>query len=160
MLPLDPQISTAIVAGLVSLLVSVVVATWTQRKKLESDHDIALRTERLPEYRRLWALTEVLGWYGSHDVNAEVAKKLLEELDHWYFENGGGLLLSATSVDLFEKLLLTLHKYDGDNDGLRQLGSSLRYALSFDVGGKNRPMLKGQPRKGELEPEVLIAKQT
>ena len=57
----QPQVLSAIVAGAVSLLISTVVAAWAQRRKLESDYDAALRTERLSEYRRLWQLMESIG---------------------------------------------------------------------------------------------------
>jgi hypothetical protein len=150
---------TAIVAGIISLLVSVVVAAWTQRKKLESDYDVTLRAERLAEYRKLWALTETLGWYGNHEINPEVTQILVAELDHWYFENGGGILLSDISIEPFEQLLLALHKYNSNVDGLRQLGTNLRYALSFDVGGRNRPLLRNRPPQKESEQKVLIAEQ-
>src|SRR6185436_18683282 len=101
---MDPQVLSAIIAGSISFVVSSVVTAWTQRKKLESDYDVTLRTERLAEYRKLWQLTEPIGWYGKHEITSEMAKKLLTDLDHWYFENGGGLLLSDVSINIFEEL--------------------------------------------------------
>jgi len=45
-----PEVLSAIIAGSISLVVSAMVAAWAQRRKLESDYDVALRTERLAEY--------------------------------------------------------------------------------------------------------------
>lgn len=126
-------------------------------KILESDYDVALRAERLTEYRKLWELTETLGWYGNHEITTKTAKKLLTDFDQWYFKYGAGILLAHDSVDAFEGLLLALHEYNGDEINIRQLGTKLRYALSFDIGGKNRPFLRRNPRKGELDQKVLLA---
>src|SRR4030095_6907696 len=122
---MDSEVLSAIVAGSVSLVVSTVVAAWTQRRKLESDYDVTLRAERLAEYRRLWQLMEPIGWYGKHEITSETAKKLLADIDHWYFE-GGGLLLSDVSYQSFEELQRALDQYDGLPEHLRPAGSKLR----------------------------------
>ena len=154
---IDPQILSVIVAGVISLLVSTIVTAWTQRTKLQSDYDSALRVERLAEYRKLWALTEILGWYGNHKISSEEAKKLLADLDHWYFENGSGLLMSNRSVDAYEELLLALHQFDGNIAAVRKLGTKLRYTLAYDVGGRNPPLVQKRPRKDNLGQNVLIS---
>ena len=153
---MEPEVVSAIVAGSVSLLVSTVVAAWAQRKKLESDYDAALRGERLAEYRKLWQLMEPIGWYGRHEVTAETAKKLLADLDHWYFE-GGGLLLSDISYQSFEELLRALDQYDGLPEHLRPAGSKLRTSLAYDIGGRKRPLLRPHIRQEELERAEVIA---
>lgn len=154
---MDPQILSAIIAGSISLVVSSVVAAWIQRQKLESDYDVALRTERLAEYRKLWQLTEPLGWYGKHEITSETAKKLLADFDHWYFENGGGLLLSDVSVKIFEELLHALHEYSDDPERIRRLGTKLRAALSYDIGGRRLPLLRRRVREQDLEKDVILA---
>src|SRR5512147_44785 len=116
---MDPQVLSAIIAGSISLVVSSIVAAWSQRKKLESDYDVALRAERLAEYRKLWQITEPIGWYGNHQITPKLVKKLLVDLDHWYFENGGGLLLSEVSYNSFVELLQKIDKYDGIPEHLR-----------------------------------------
>jgi hypothetical protein len=153
---MDPEVLSAIIAGSVSLVVSSVVAAWTQRKKLESDYDAALRAERLTEYRKLWQLMEPIGWYGKHEITPETAKKLLADLDHWYFE-GGGLLLSDISYQSFEELLRALDKYDGVPEHLRPVGSKLRTAAAYDIGGRKRPLLRPRIRQEELERADVIA---
>jgi hypothetical protein len=154
---LDPQILSVIVAGVISLLVSTLVAAWTQRTKLRSDYDSALRTERLAEYRKLWALTETLGWYGNHQISQKTAKKLLADFDRWYFETGSGLLMSNRSVNAYEELLLALNQFDGDVNSLRKLGTKLRYTLAYDVGGRNAPLLQRQSYKDDRAHDVLVA---
>jgi len=154
---MDPEVLSAVIAGSVSLLVSSVITAWAQRKKLESDYDVTLRTERLIEYRKLWQLTEPIGWYGKHEITSETAKKLLIDLDRWYFENGGGLLLSDVSVNIFEELLHALYQNNGDPDRIRRLGTKLRAALAYDVGGRRRPLLRRHVREQELEKVVVIA---
>jgi hypothetical protein len=153
---MDPEVLSAIVAGSVSLVVSTVVAAWAQRKKLESDYDAILRAERLTEYRKLWRLLEPIGWYGKHEITSETAKQLLADLDHWYFE-GGGLLLSDISYQSFEDLLRALDKYDGVPEHLRAVGSKLRTAVAYDIGGRKRPLLRPRIRQEELERADVIA---
>ena len=153
---MDPEVLSAIIAGSISLVVSTVVAAWAQRRKLESDYDAALRAERLAEYRKLWQLTEPLGWYGKHEITSERAKKLLADLDHWYFE-GGGLFLSDISYQSFEELLRALDTYDGVPAHLRPVGSKLRTALAYDIGGRKRPLLRPRIRQQELERADVIA---
>jgi len=154
---IDPQILTVIVSGIISLAVSTLVAAWTQRTKLQSDYDTALRSERLAEYRKLWALTETLGWYGNHELSQETAKRLLADLDHWYFEDGSGLLMSYKSVNAYEELLLALHQFDGDAISIRKFGTKLRYALVDDVGGRKAPLLERRSRRESLEHDMLVA---
>jgi hypothetical protein len=161
---MDSEVLSAIIAGSVSLVVSTVVAAWTQRRKLESEYDAALRTERLSEYRKLWQLLEPLGWYGKHEITSETAKKLLADLDHWYFE-GGGLFLSDISYNSFEELLRALDKYDGAPSGaaehLRPIGSKLRTSLTYDIGGRKRPLLRSRIRQQELErPDVIASRRS
>ena len=154
---MEQQVLSAIVAGSISLVVSTVVAVWAQRKKLESDYDANLRTERLAEYRILWKITEPIGWYGKHEITTKTAKKLLSDLDHWYFENGGGLLLSDVSYKSFEELLQALDGYDGVPNHLRPIGSKLRTSLAYDIGGRKRPLLQPRVRQQELERADVIA---
>jgi hypothetical protein len=157
---MDPEVLSAIIAGSVSLVVSSLVAAWAQRRKLESDYDASLRAERLAEYRKLVRLTEPIGWYGgTHEITADTAGKLLADLDHWYFENGGGLLLSDISYNSYEELLQALDRYDGDPDHLRPAGSKLRSSLAYDIGGRKRPLLAPRVRREELErPDVIASR--
>ena len=154
--PMDPEVLSAIIAGSVSLVVSTVVAAWAQRRKLESDYDAALRAERLGEYRKLWQLMEPIGWYGKHEITSETAEKLLADLDHWYFE-GGGLFLSDIAYQSFEELLRALDKYEGLPEHLRPVGSKLRTALAYDIGGRKRPLLSPRIGQRELERADVIA---
>jgi len=153
---MDTEVLSAIIAGSVSLVVSSVIAAWSQRRKLESDYDAILRTERLAEYRKLWQIMEPIGWYGRHAITSKTAKKLLGDLDHWYFE-GGGLLLSDISYQSFEELLQALDHYDGVPEHLRPVGSKLRTSLTYDIGGRKRPLLRPRVRQQELERADVIA---
>jgi hypothetical protein len=153
---MNSEVLSAIIAGSISLLVSTVVAAWAQRRKLESDYDAILRAERLAEYRRLWQIMEPIGWYGRHGVTAKTARKLLGDLDHWYFE-GGGLLLSDISYQSFEELLQALDHYDGAPEHLRPVGSKLRTSLTYDIGGRKRPLLRPRVGQKELERADVIA---
>jgi len=154
---MEPEVLSAIIAGSISLVVSSVVAAWAQRKKLESDYDAILRTERLAEYRKLWQIMEPIGWYGKHEITSEAAKKMLSDLDHWYFENGGGLFLSDISYKSFEELLRALSNYNGVPEHLRPIGSKLRTSLTYDIGGRKRPLLRPRVRQQELERADVIA---
>jgi hypothetical protein len=98
-----------------------------------------------------------MGWYGKHEITSETAKKLLTDLDRWYFENGGGLLLSDVSVTIFEELLHALYQNNGDPERIRRLGTKLRAALAYDVGGRRLPLLRRRIRQQELEKEAVIA---
>jgi len=153
---MKPEVLSAIIAGSISLVISTVVAAWAQRKKLESDYDAALRSERLAEYRKLWQLMEPIGWYGKHEITSETINKLLADIDHWYFE-GGGLLLSDVSYQSFEELQRSLDRYDGAPDHLRPVGSKLRTALAYDIGGRKRPLLRPNIRQQELERSDVMA---
>jgi hypothetical protein len=107
------------------------------------------------EYRKLWQLTEPLGWYGNHEVTATTAKSLLSDLDRWHFENGGGLLLSDLSVDIFEELLLALDQAERSPDEMRSIATRLRSALAYDIGGRDLPLLRQRPQQRELDKRVL-----
>lgn len=65
--------------------------------------------------------------------------------------------MSDISVDIFEEVLLALHRYNGDVDSIRKLGTRLRYTLAYDIGGRNRLLLWRQTRKEDLDQKVLIA---
>jgi hypothetical protein len=99
---------------------------------------------------------EPIGWYGKHEITAETARKLLDSLDHWYFE-GGGLLLSDVSYLSFEELLRALATYNAHTEDLRPVGSKLRTSLAYDIGGRRRPLLRPRIRQEELERAELIA---
>lgn len=153
---MSTELLSAIIAASISLLVSTLAIAWTQRRKLESDYDARLRAERLAEYRQLWQMMESIGWYGGHEITTESAKQLLRDLDHWYFENGSGLLLSDVSYESLEELLRALYTYEDTPDQLRRIGSKLRTALAYDIGGRKRPLLRPRIREEELErPDVI-----
>lgn len=148
---MNPEVLSAIIAGAISFIVSSLVAWWLQRQKLALDYDSTLRAERLKEYKKLWELTEPLGWYGNHAINPEDAKELLAKLDHWYFQDGGGLLMSEVTVMLFEKLLYKLKNYKSASDEIRMIGTKLRSSMAYDVGGRNLPLLAPRADERKLE---------
>lgn len=156
---MNPTVLSAIIAGIVSLIVSSVIAVWVQRKKLASDYDLLLRNERLTEYRKLRELTEPLGWYGNHEINNDTMKELLTKLDHWYFENGGGLLLSDLSIIIFEELLFSLNSFQNNASEIRKKATKLRSALSFDIGGRKQSLLHPKIEMKELEKRILLQKE-
>jgi hypothetical protein len=151
-----PEVLSATIAGSVSLVVSKVVAAWAQRRKLELDYDVTLRAERFAEYRQLWQLMEPIDWYGKHEITAEKAKKLLADIDHWYFE-GGGLLLSDISYQSFEELQRARDQYDGVPYHLRPVGSKPRTSLAYDIGRRKGPLLRPRIGQQKLERPDAIA---
>ena len=153
---MNPQIISALITGIISIPVGAFVGAWIQRKKLASDIEIALRVDRLSEYRKLWSLTEPLGWYGNSELTSEDVNTLLADLDHWYFDNGAGILLSEVSINEFEKLLLDLYNFEGKIDKIKKQGTKLRAALAYDIGGRKLPLLNKRPRKRELDIKIAI----
>ena len=135
---MNPQIVSAIITGLISIPVGAFVGAWIQRKKLASDIEIALRADRLSEYRKLWSLTETLGWYGNNELTSEKVNTLLANLDHWYYDNGAGILLSEVSISEFEKLLFVLHNFDGRTEQVKKQGTRLRAALVLPLTLSNQ----------------------
>lgn len=152
-LSLDPSIVVAIIAGAISvatLLFNTLISVPMQRKKFVLDYDVTLRADRLTEYRKLWKSTEPIGRYGDHEITQQTAQELLTALSQWYFENGAGLFLSVRSLSKFEKLLSALRDYDGRSDKIHDLGTELRAALAYDIGGRNLPALWRHISRNEL----------
>jgi hypothetical protein len=153
------------IVAVIGLVGSAAGAMWaayvgTRRRiaaELEGRYDAELKDQRLGVYPKLWATLEPLALYArdppGYPTRAEIAK-LAVGLRRWYF-NDGGLYLSAESREAYfdlQKALTALttsaswnaagrpsDQIDKDTfHHLREIGSWLRTALTYDVGTRRR----------------------
>jgi hypothetical protein len=147
------EISTALVSGLVGLVVSGIGTyfgtQWKIRKDLEAKYDSDLRHLRLGTYQVLWGLLNPLSLYGRDSFpTRETIDSLAQTLTSWYFQEGG-VFLSKNTRDAYFRLqraLQTLRfsdrwaddwsqELDKDTfEHLRNIGSRLRTRMTLDVG--------------------------
>lgn len=76
--------------------------------ELKSEIDLDLRERREKPYRELWDKTRLLPkWPRSDNVTYEKLDQFRKELRDWYFD-GGGIYLSADSMDAYRDLQETI----------------------------------------------------
>jgi hypothetical protein len=137
---MNPTVLAALIAGVVSLVVSSATAYWLQRRKTALDYDMQLQAARLADYRSLWELTRLTSHYRQEPISKESAQALFLRLNEWYYEGGRGLLLSASSLIRLEAFMNALSKNSPDQEKLSELGTRLRTALTQDIGGIYEPL--------------------
>lgn len=139
---MEPKITTAIIAGLVSILISSVISVWTRKKHVELDYDMKLQEARLNDYKSLWALTEVSSLFREKEIEDGEAEQLFKDLNIWYFKSGNGLLLSESSLKALEDFMNQLNSFSHTNQSsIQRAGVVLRSKLTQDVGGIYSPKL-------------------
>lgn len=157
--------SEAIVA-VIGLVGSAAGAIWaayvgTRRRvlaELEAQFDADLRTERLKVYPALWSALEPLAKYAREPPGLPKQvelEHLAEALRRWYFQVGG-LYLSVESREAYfalqDRLAAVASDPDDDEfEAIRRLGSSVRTALTYDVGTR-RPFSLRNPEQTDRRP--------
>lgn len=124
---------------------------WQTRQEREAIFNDLIRPERIPAYKKLWALFEPLAKYSPPGpFTYRAAWNLSNSMRHWYFEGGGGMFLSESSRATYFPVQEYLGKCllgqgadmddlnsplpDEDIKTLRRLGSLLRASLAEDIG--------------------------
>jgi hypothetical protein len=146
--PLGSAVISAVAVGFVTFLAT----RWKVSRDFELEVDRTLRTDRIAVYRKLWALTEALAFYGrGRDLTYRDLRDLTVELRGWYFTEGG-ILLSRTAYKRYMALQDQLgtilesdraRKHPGRTADwksefalVQARGSDLRTALAGDIGGR------------------------
>lgn len=152
---MDDKLIIGIVSGLVGAITTYIFAVLKLRKELEFKYDTDLREKRIPQYLELWKLLEDLAKYARpKELTVDDVNKLTGSLRQWYFEKGG-LFLSDSSRDAYfdlqeaiKDVLATRTQTSSDSkireptfETLRAKGSTLRTALTRDVGTRKAPQL-------------------
>jgi hypothetical protein len=154
-----------VIVAVIGLVGSAAGAIWaayvgTRRRvlaELEGRYDAELRDARLRVYPQLWAALEPLAKY-AREPPGRPRRNEIEDLSgnlrRWYFEQGG-LYLSAEARGAYFQLQDALtavieserwtagtgssEEIDAPTfEALRQIGSWLRTALTYDVGTRRR----------------------
>jgi len=96
--------SAALLGGLVGALVSYAVATRAHR--LERVRLISSWTKseevkraRIAAYRELWSCLGGISTHNSRDVIVKSLPEVQHRLQEWYYDRGGGLLLTGSAED-------------------------------------------------------------
>ncbi|SRR6266496_3596729 len=137
----ENTIRTALVSGIVSILVTLLATALGYRTKV----DEGLRDKRLELYRELWQKTALLPmWPRGTGVTYQQLKKFSEELRSWYFDEGG-IFLSRKARKSYGKLQQTIEEvltsaegpvHDPDYDRVRSKCSDLRSQLTKDLSSR------------------------
>jgi hypothetical protein len=145
----------ALIASVAATLAAYVGIRRRVRAELEARYDAELRALRLAAYPKLWAATEALAMY-AREPPGYPTKSALETMSktfrQWYF-NEGGLYLSAEARNAYFQFqdalaaVLTSPRWSERDikqidkptfEALREIGSWLRTALTYDVGTRRR----------------------
>jgi hypothetical protein len=132
----SPEIIAAFIAGFFSLAAVVLagVANWNVRS-LKAEFQLGLLRDRLKAYQSLWASLEVVA-PSVKDSLTEVARDNLEKsLRAWYFNQGNGIFLSASSQEQFlhARQVLRGEKLPSTDKAVRDAFSELRTRLKNDI---------------------------
>ena len=130
------------VSGVVAIIVSVLASILSYRTKV----DEGLRDKRLMLYKVLWKKTELLPkWPRRTDVTYEKLREFSEELQKWYFDEGG-IFLSRQARKSYGKLqegigeILSLQPKgalsDPAYDEIRSRCGNLRLRLTDDLSSR------------------------
>jgi hypothetical protein len=125
------------------------VIALNHKQDIEDKLENALRTDRLTEYKKLWRLTRRLAmFYRPQQMKYEDVSRLSEELQTWYFDEGG-IFLSEKSRELYKtlqgslKTTLENHRPEDnqplpDNlfEDIQKHGHNLRINLRKELGVK------------------------
>jgi hypothetical protein len=145
------QLLAAIIGAVIGFISTYLAAVVKLRQDLRAEYDKDLRERRIPEYKRLWKLTDLFPKYARTTIPTVAdVRELAISLRDWYFD-GGGMLLSKSGRESYFALqealggLLTAGD-DGPVDEatyerLRQRCSALRSALVQDVGTRREPVV-------------------
>jgi hypothetical protein len=150
---MDEKAMIGIAGVLLGALTTYVVAILKLRRELEYKYDTDLRDKRIPQYLALWKLLEDLAKYARpRQLTFADLQQLSASLRQWYFEQGG-LFLSDKSRDAYFALQEEIKEVlaggvppqsevdETTYEALRQKGSTLRTALTQDVGTRKAPQI-------------------
>jgi hypothetical protein len=149
----DADLLKALLAFALGIVSTYIGLYWKIRKELGAQYDKDLRADRLKCYATLWKHTEVLANYSPPGpVNYRAIAKLSADLRGWYFGEGG-IFLSETAREAYFALQKALTALPATGAGeyaepseanvktLRAVASTLRTALTADVGSRSKPLL-------------------
>jgi hypothetical protein len=103
------------------------------QRESESSTQIAL--SRLPSYKQLWALTEIVSPATKTEITADQKQKLEAKLRSWYYHDGNGIFLSLEAARRFlhAKNKLALSDSVSFQD-IQAAFSDLRTQMKSDIG--------------------------
>jgi hypothetical protein len=119
---------------------------------------LSIAERRLDAYAKLWALTEVARPTRVKDVSVDrqgplsrqEARELYQEMTHWYFGSGNGLLFTEAAKELYLKVKANLGAYaegggsPSDEEGTRRMQELglLRAQMRLDLEIYSTPYLQ------------------
>jgi hypothetical protein len=125
---------------------------------------LTIAERRLDAYSKLWALTEVARPTRVKDVSVDrqgplsrqEARKLYQEMTHWYFGSGNGLLFPHTTKELYLKVKANLGAYaeggesPSGEEGTRRIEELglLRAQMRLDLEIYSTPYLQSPDHEG------------
>jgi hypothetical protein len=166
----EPRMDVAqfVITSLVALIGLYLAHSYRRQQRLR------IAERRLDAYRDLWRLMEVARPTRIKHVNVdregpltrEEARKLYQDMTHWYFGSGHGLLLPDPTKDLYLKVKERLGDYAVAGDAafdeegeqrIEEIGL-LRAQMRLDLDIYSVPYLSSRdPESTKLEKELLNA---
>lgn len=155
------DVAQLVISSLIALIGLYLAHSYRRQQRLR------IAERRLDAYGKLWALTEVARPTRVKDVSVdregpltrEEARTLYQEMTHWYFRSGNGLLLPDATKQLYLKVKARLGAYaeegglPSDSEGTRRITELglLRAQMRLDLDIYSVPYLASpDPESNEL----------
>jgi hypothetical protein len=123
------------------LVVAVAVANKLLQDRKSRDELLnAIADSRVYAYRRLWAICKQVRFVTDDPITEEDRRKFDRQLNKWYWEDGGAMLLSWTAsrrlMKARNRLRVKRHEEDEKKETKEIKGefSALRTQLKYDCG--------------------------
>ena len=139
------------VIGVVAGFMGGIGKSWLDSRK---QIDQSLRDARSNVYDLLWKMTGLLPeWPRAEDVTYEKLEELSRKMRNWYFNEGGGILLSANARDSYGEVQKAITGVLAQNktgpvppshphyEMIRKLCSAMRTQLTEDLHSRSRTLL-------------------
>jgi hypothetical protein len=162
------DVAQLVISSLVALIGLYLAHSYRRQQRLR------IAERRLDSYGELWALMEVARPTRIKDVSVDregplkrdEARKLYQDMTHWYFGSGNGLLLPDATKDLYLKVKKRLGDYavgrDSPSGGdgkqrIMEIGL-LRAQMRLDLDIYSVPYLSSpDPESTKLKEDLLDA---
>jgi hypothetical protein len=147
---------TGLISGTITAVVTYFATLSKVRLDLTIEYDKELHQERLKAYQALWPKLKPLAQYSPEQpLKYQIVKDTSEKMRDWYFDTGGIFLSRESREPYFAlkkemQVIIDNPELQSNKDAqldskwikpLHELATTLRKALSDDVGTRRRPFL-------------------
>lgn len=142
---MDSEIITSLAGGLLGGLLAGIITVWAERKKYRIERAKLLATAhaatdmqafRIRAYTDLWRCLEGISTYRPDEIVSNL-RSVQDKMAHWYYPQGGGLILSGSFEQEGSTKAAFFASRDLKTDDARTIWESfhsLRRCLRRDLG--------------------------